>query len=136
MDRHVIAAISIAGVSLDFLGGMYLAYDLLGGKHGPLRTLTRAVTYGLLFAASFGFTLGLIFGIATGITHGITLALEFARGARQERPYSFAYEVFFSFIRAVGLGVGTYFIFGLRCAVTFALLSTLGQAVGYTRAIR
>lgn len=136
MDRHVLAAVSIAGVSLDFLGGMYLAYDLLGGKHGPLRTLTRAVTYGVLFGAGYGFPLGLIFGIAAGLTNGITLALEFARGARQEKPYSFPSEVLFSSIRAIGLGIGIYFIFGLRFAVTFALLSTLGQAFAYRRGIR
>ena len=46
IDKHTIALISIIGCSLDLLGAMYLAYDLLGGEHGPLRTLTRAVTYG------------------------------------------------------------------------------------------
>ncbi len=43
IDKHTIALISIIGCSLDLLGAMYLAYDLLGGEHGPLRTLTRAV---------------------------------------------------------------------------------------------
>ena len=46
MDKHTLALISIIGSSLDVLGALYLAYDLLGGEHGPLRTLTRAVTYG------------------------------------------------------------------------------------------
>jgi len=45
MDHHTLAAISIGGSSLDVLGSLYLAYDLLGGQHGPLRLLTRAVTY-------------------------------------------------------------------------------------------
>ena len=49
MDKHTLALISIIGSSLDVLGALYLAYDLLGGEHGPLRTLTRAVTYGALF---------------------------------------------------------------------------------------
>ena len=44
VDHHTVAAISIAGSCLDVLGSLYLAYDLLGGKHGPLRLLTRAVT--------------------------------------------------------------------------------------------
>jgi hypothetical protein len=44
MDHHTVAAISITGTSLDVLGSLYLAYDLLGGQHGPLRVLTRAVT--------------------------------------------------------------------------------------------
>lgn len=67
------------------LGALYLAYDLLGGEHGPLRTVTRGVTYGALFAAGYGLTLGPIFGLATGLSHGITLAWEYARGeARAE----------------------------------------------------
>jgi len=44
IDRHTIALLSIIGTSLDVLGALYLAYDLLGGEHGPLRTLTRVVT--------------------------------------------------------------------------------------------
>jgi hypothetical protein len=32
MDHRTLAAISLAGVLLDLLGGLYLAYELLGGK--------------------------------------------------------------------------------------------------------
>jgi hypothetical protein len=49
VDHHTLAAIALTGTALNLLGGLYLAYDLFGGKHGPLRTLTRAVTYGLMF---------------------------------------------------------------------------------------
>ena len=42
MDHHVVAAISISGISLDVLGGLYLAYDLLGGQHG---SVARAAGY-------------------------------------------------------------------------------------------
>ncbi len=41
IEKHTLALISIIGSSLDVLGALYLAYDLLGGEHGPLRTLTR-----------------------------------------------------------------------------------------------
>jgi hypothetical protein len=34
IDRHVIAGISIAGTVCDVMGGLYLAYDLLGGNSG------------------------------------------------------------------------------------------------------
>ena len=47
MDHHTAAAVSITGTCLDVLGGLYLAYDLLGGQHGSLRLLTRAVTYSM-----------------------------------------------------------------------------------------
>ncbi len=42
MDHHTVASISIAGSCLDVLGSLYLAYDLLGGQHGPLRLLTQS----------------------------------------------------------------------------------------------
>ena len=58
IDKHTLALISIVGSSLDVLGALYLAYDLLGGEHGPLRTLTRAVTYGALFGTGYGLALG------------------------------------------------------------------------------
>jgi len=45
MDHHVLAAISLTGTIFDALGGFYLAYDLLGGKEGPLRTLSSVITY-------------------------------------------------------------------------------------------
>ena len=62
IDKHTLALISIVGSSLDVLGALYLAYDLLGGEHGPLRTLTRGVTYGVLFGAGYGLAFGPAFG--------------------------------------------------------------------------
>ncbi len=61
MDHHTVAAISITGTCLDVLGSLYLAYDLLGGQHGPLRLLTRAVTYSVVFGIGYGLGLGLFF---------------------------------------------------------------------------
>src|SRR5260370_7457777 len=84
MDKHILALISIIGSSLDVLGALYLAYDLLGGEHGPLRTLTRAVTYGALFGTGYGLALGPVFGLASGVAHGITLAWESSRASRPE----------------------------------------------------
>jgi hypothetical protein len=74
MDKHTIALVSIIGSALDVIGAMYLAYDLLGGEHGPLRTLTRAITYGTLYGIGYGLALGPVFGLASGAAHGITLA--------------------------------------------------------------
>ena len=54
MDHHTVAIISITGSCLDVLGSLYLAYDLLGGEHGPLRLLTRVVTYLIIYFISFG----------------------------------------------------------------------------------
>ena len=38
-------------MGLDALGRCYLAYDLLGGKRGPLRTIARATGYVALFSS-------------------------------------------------------------------------------------
>jgi len=72
IDRHVIAGISIAGTLGDVMGGLYLAYDLLGGNNGPLRTLTRVMTYSLIFCIGYGLPFGLIFGATTRPRAGVS----------------------------------------------------------------
>src|SRR5713226_6190112 len=84
VDRHVLAWISIVAIVFDLLGGLYLAYDLLGGEHGPLRTLTRAVTYGIYFGVGYGLAFGPLFGIVSGAAHGITVGWEFSLASRRE----------------------------------------------------
>lgn len=86
MEHHAVAAVNIAGSGLDVLGSLYLAYDLLGGQHGPLRLLTRAVTYSLAFGIGYGLGLGLFFGVVAGVASGITIAVELNRAARGHDP--------------------------------------------------
>ena len=136
MDHHTLAAVSIAGTCFDVLGSLYLAYDLLGGQHGPLRLLTRAVTYSIVFGIGYGLGLGLLFGVVSGIATGITLSIEFNRAARGLDHYSLPWEGAFSAIRGSAIGVGLYRIVGTRFAITFALLITIGQIFAYTRGIR
>ena len=136
MDHHALAAVSIAGTTLDVLGSLYLAYDLLGGQHGPLRLLTRAVTYTVLFGIGYGIGLGFFFGLASGIATGFTLAIEFSRASRGEKHYSLPWEALFSAIRAFGLGLGLYRILGLRFAVAFGILITIGQVFAYSHGMR
>src|SRR5436190_5047796 len=87
MDHHTVAAVSLTGICLDVLGGLYLAYDLLGGQHGPLRLLTRAVTYSIVFGIGYGIGLGVFFGIASGVATGMTVAIEQHRTARTHDYY-------------------------------------------------
>jgi hypothetical protein len=136
MDHHTVAAVSIAGTCFDLLGSLYLAYDLLGGQHGPLRLITRAVTYSVVFGIGYGIGLGLFFGLAAGIATGITLSIEFNRAARGLDPYPLPWEALFSAIRGFGFGVGLYRILGLGFAVAFAGLITVGQVFAYTRGMR
>jgi len=136
MDHHTVAAISIAGTCLDVLGSLYLAYDLLGGQHGPLRLLTRAVTYSVVFGVGYGLGLGLFFGFASGLATGITLSIELNRAARGLDHYSLPWEGLFSAIRGVALGAGLYRILGLEYAIAFGTLITLGQVLAYSRGMR
>jgi hypothetical protein len=136
MDHHIVAVVSIAGTCLDVLGTLYLAYDLLGGQHGPLRLITRAVTYSLVFGIGYGLGLGLIFGLVAGVATGITLSIEFNRAARGLDHYSLPWEALFSAIRAFAFGAGLYRSLGLAFAITFAVLVTLGQVFAYSRGMR
>jgi hypothetical protein len=136
MDHHTVAAVSITGTCLDVLGSLYLAYDLLGGQHGPLRFLTRAVTYALVFGIGYGLGLGLFFGLAAGIATGITLAIELSRAARGLNHYSLPWEGLFSAIRGLAFGAGLYRIVGFRFAIAFAILITVGQIFAYSRGMR
>jgi hypothetical protein len=136
IDKHTLAMISIVGCSLDVLGSLYLAYDLLGGEHGPLRTLTRAVTYGALFGTGYGFALGPVFGLASGLAHGITLAWEYSRMSRNEPKPGLWVDTTMSAIRGCGFAAGASYSFGAAFGVTFGVLSTAGQAVAYRIGIR
>src|ERR1700757_103071 len=136
MDHHTVAAISITGTCLDVLGSLYLAYDLLGGQHGPLRLLTRAVTYSVVFGIGYCLGLGPFFGLTAGIATGITLAIEFNRASRGLRHYSLAWEALFSAIRGIGFAAGLYRILGVRYAIVFAMLVAIGQVVAYSRGMR
>jgi hypothetical protein len=136
IDHHTVAAIAISGSCLDVLGSLYLAYDLLGGQHGPLRLLTRTVTYSIVFGLGYGIGLGPVFGLASGVAAGITLSIELNREARRLRPYSLAWEGVFSAIRGIAFGAGLYRIVGLQFAIAFATLITIGQIFAYSRGIR
>jgi hypothetical protein len=136
MDRHALALTSIVGSSLDVLGAMYLAYDLFGGEHGPLRTLTRAVTYGALFGMGYGLALGPVFGLASGIAHGITLAWEYSRASRNAPKPGFWLDTVMCAIRGCGFALGASYSFGARFGITFGVLSMVGQAIAYRLGIR
>jgi hypothetical protein len=136
IDRDTLALISIVGGAIDMLGALYLAYDLLGGEHGPLRTLTRAVTYGVLFGSGYGLALGPIFGLASGIAHGISLAWEFSRASRHAPNWGFWKDTAMSAIRGCGFALGASYSFGVPFGITFGLLSTVGQAIVYRFGIR
>src|SRR5258708_14204517 len=136
IEGHTLAIVSIVGSSLNVLGSLYLAYDLLGGEHGPLRILTRGVTYGLIFGLGFGIGFGPLAGLAIGVTHGVTLGWELSRVARQRPKPGFWFDLAISAIRGFGYGLGTSFLFGPMFGVRFGALSTGGQGIVYRVGVR
>jgi hypothetical protein len=136
MDHHTLAAVSITGTCLDVLGSLYLAYDLLGGEHGPLRVLTRMVTYSIVFGVGYGLGLGLFFGLTAGVVSGVTVAFELNRAAGGLDHYSLFWEGLFGAIRASAFAAGLYRTSGLRFAIAFAVLITIGTVFAYSRGMR
>ena len=136
IDPHTLALISIIGSSLDVLGALYLAYDLLGGEHGPLRTLTRGVTYGALFGTGFGIALGPVFGLTSGVAHGITLAWEFSRASRNRPKLGIWFDSTMSAVSGAGFALGASHLYGATFGITFGALSAAGQTLAYQFGIR
>jgi hypothetical protein len=127
VDHHVLALFSIAGVLLDVLGGLYLAYDLLGGERGLLRTLTRAWTYSLLFGLTYGLILGPAFGVITGLGLGLALGLEYrdARVSGKRRLGAYAA------LRGLAIGLGGAVAFDVRFGAAIGAACTLALAATY-----
>ena len=144
IDRHVIAGISIAGTLGDVMGGLYLAYDLLGGNNGPLRTLTRVMTYSLIFCIGYGLPFGLIFGplqglelaLVVGVGLGVILGLEYAhvtldRTRNQPHTHDQWVPFIFGFLRGVVFGLAGALLIEPLFGLLFGLLSSAGLMAVY-----
>ena len=131
VEHHIVAAIALTGTAFNLLGALYLSYDLLGGRHGALRTLTRAVTYGGLFFAGYVLFLPMSFSAIAALGVGVTLTIEFSRDGRGVPPSRLA-DAGFSAIRGICYGVGVALIFGWRFGAVFAVLTTAGQLFAYS----
>lgn len=134
IDTYFLAWVNLTGSACTVLGGLYLAYDLMGGQHGPLRTLTRVVTYSLLFVAGYSIFLGLAYGLIAGIGLGLALAIEFWRigrlHAKGQRQYPLEPYIF-GFVRGLVQGVAATFTFDFRFGVIFGMLSAVGLVLVY-----
>ena len=129
--RHeLIPVLSLTGVMLDALGGLYLAYDLLGGKHGPLRTITKSISYGVMFGFLYGLPLGVWFGLAGLLISGPALSLEIERREiRDDQPFSEALG--FGLVRAASFGIAGWLAKDAWFGINFGILSALGLIATY-----
>jgi hypothetical protein len=123
-----LAWFGVSGTLSDAVGGLYLTYDLLGGSRGPLGLVTRAATYGLIFALGYGLAFGPFFGAVAGLGLGSILAFEFWRIAYHQRTYGTSplYHVRFSGVaRGLVLGLAAVGRFGWRFGAVFGAVNAV-----------
>lgn len=142
LTPKAIAWFGVTGILCDAIGGVYLTYDLLGGRRGPLGLGVRAATYGLIFALGYGAIFGVFFGVVAGVGLGGVLALEFWRVAYHQRVYGASplfHLPYFGVVRGLLLGFACLhrygrdfaLVFGGVNAVLFALVYRLRYAPTY-----
>jgi hypothetical protein len=129
--RHdFIPILSLAGVILDALGGLYLGYDLLGGKKGPLRTVTKSVSYAVIFGSAYALPLGMWFGLVGLLFSGPALSIEIRhRDVLDVHP--FLQALLFGFVRGVGFGTAGWLSKDAWFGINFGIFSTLGLVPTY-----
>lgn len=131
-STRILAYLGFSGTILDVMGGLYLGYDLLGGRDGPLSLITRIATYCLFFGLCYGIALGPTFGIISGLGLGIVLALEFHRLSRYQRLYKSSplqQSPWFALARGFVMGSAASFVYGLEFGALFGMFSAFGLYV-------
>jgi hypothetical protein len=130
MRRNLIPILSLTGVILNALGGLYLAYDLLGGKKGPLRAATKSISYGVLFATVYGVPLGVWFGLAGLLVSGPNLSVEIERRNVRGR-HSFLEASGYSLPRAISFGLAGWLSKDGAFGISFGILCAVGLVAAY-----
>jgi hypothetical protein len=126
----LIPILSLSGVILDALGGLYLAYDLLGGKNGPLRTLTKSVSYGVMFGAAYGLPLGVWFGLAGLLISGPALSIEIGRRSLSD-VHPFDKALTHGVLRALSFGAAGWLSLDPWFGINFGIFSAAALVSTY-----
>ncbi len=130
LAHQVLDSTCLAGLALDTLGGLYLAYDLLGGQRGLLRVATKCITYGVMFFALYALLLGRWFGLAGAIAYGPLMAVQHSTPAGT--PGSFGRVLPLATLRGVGMGAAGWLTVNPRFGIAFAILGTMALTLAYT----
>lgn len=126
LRNDLVPLLGLTGAIVNGLGALYLAYDLLGGKNGPLRNVTKSISYGVLFGSAYALPLGIWFGLAGLLFSGPALSIEISRRyVRDVHP--FFEGMVLGLLRAVSFGAAGWLSkdswfginFGVLCAVGF-----------------
>jgi hypothetical protein len=125
LTHELVAEVSLVGMGFDVLGGCYLAYDLLGGKRGPLRTIARAAGYVALFFIGYYIVLEARYALIASAGMGFLLALEYwLAGAEPAKNGRRRGAVFvFGALRGVVLGLASMPLTGMAFGAWFGVLS-------------
>jgi hypothetical protein len=123
--------ISLLGMLMDAFGGLYLAYDLLGGKNGPLRVITRVVTYAIFYFVAYPIMLGISFGLIAGIGLGAALGIELSRAGKTGNAGGFRFQFFLAFIRGLTLGFAVWLTINKTFGPLFGFFGWLTLSCSY-----
>jgi hypothetical protein len=133
IDHHTIAELALSGMGLDMLGGLYLAYDLLGQRQGLLRFLQRVALYSLIFGAVYGAFFGTAMALWAGITLGAALSYELADNQWACSPQRRKIQLLgLAIFRSVGIGVGFGLVFHISLGVWYVPLSAIALSLAYS----
>ena len=127
---QIVPLLSLTGVVLNALGGLYLAYDLLGAKHGPLRLLSRLFTYSAIFGLGYAATLGLWFGIAGAFVMGPTMEYQLWRRSRGILPSNLEWAAMAA-LRGFAFGTAGWLAVGRDFGLAFGVLSAIAMHLAY-----
>ncbi len=123
-SHNALALLSLLGLTLDSLGGLFLAYDLLGGEHGPIRVIGRVFVYGLIFEIGYVLFLGPVPGSVIGMGLATALAIEFSRAARKIVPRKRT-EIAFAISRGLVMGTAGACVGGIAYGASLGALGAL-----------
>jgi hypothetical protein len=128
--HQIIPLLSLTGVVLNALGGLYLAYDLFGAKQGPLRMLSRLFTYSAIFGLGYAAMLGLWFGLAGAFVMGPSMEYQLWRRARGVPPSNLEWLAMAT-LRGAAFGAAGWLAVGRDFGLAFGVLSAVAMHLAY-----
>ena len=128
--HQIVPLLSLTGVALNALGGLYLAYDLFGAKQGPLRMLSRLFTYSAIFGLGYAAMLGLWFGLAGAFVMGPLMEFQLWRRARGVPPSNLEW-VAMATLRGFAFGAAGWLAVGRDFGLAFGILSAIAMHLSY-----
>jgi hypothetical protein len=141
MDHHLIALFALAGTGLDLIGGLFLAYELLGQRHGLLRSILRAILYSFLVASVYALALDWRFALVAGMGLGLVLTYELGVSQPSEkiefdlskkRSHALTRRrLGLACFRGLSLGAGAAWTFSISLGLWFWLLATVALVAAY-----